>query len=54
MSLYPPKVVRRVAAALRLAAQSLRNRGHQLGEDGRWVKARLGKAEGLTAIAHQL
>ncbi len=48
------KVVSRVAAALRLAAQSLRNREHQLGEDGRRMKARLGKAEGLTATAHQL
>ena len=48
------KVVSRVAAALRLAAQSLRNSEHQLGEDGRRMKARLGKAEGITATAHQL
>ena len=48
------KVVSRVAAALRLAAQSLRNSEHQLGEDGRRMKARLGKAEGLTATAHKL
>jgi len=49
-----PKVVSRVAAALRLAAQSLSNREHQLGEDGRRMKARLGKAKGLTATAYQL
>ena len=48
------KVVSRVAAARRLAAQSLRNREHQLGEDGRRMKARLDKAEGLPATAHQL
>ena len=48
------KVVSRVATALRLAAQSLRNSEHQLGEDGRRMKARLGKAEGLTATAHKL
>ena len=27
---------------------------HQLGEDGRWVKCRLGMAEGITAMAGQL
>ena len=48
------KVVSRVAAALRLAAQSLRSSEHQFGEDGRRMKARLGKAKGLTATAHQL
>ena len=48
------KVVSRVAAALRLAAQSLRNSEHKLGEDCRRMKARLGKAEGLTATAHKL
>ena len=47
MSLYLAKVVSRVVAALR-------NREHQLGEDGRRMKARLGKAEGLTATAHKL
>ena len=40
--------------SLRLAAQSLRNREHQFGEDGRRMKARLGKAEGITATAHKL
>jgi len=36
------KVLSRVAAALRLAAQSLRNSEHQLGAYGRRMKARLG------------
>jgi len=49
-----PKVVSRVAAARRLAAQSLRSSEHQFGEDGRRMKARLGKAKGLTATAHKL
>ncbi len=35
-------------------AATLRNREHQLGEDGRWVKCRLGMAEGITAMAGQL
>jgi len=48
------KVVSRVAAALRLAAQSLRQSENKLGEYGRRMKARLGKAEGLTATAHKL
>ena len=48
------KVVSWVAAALRLAAQSLSNREHQLGEDCRRMKARLGIAEGLTATANKL
>lgn len=48
------KVVSRVAAALRLAAQSLRQSDNKLGEYGRRMKARLGKAEGLTATAHKL
>ena len=36
------KVLSRVAAALRRAAQSLRNSVHQLGAYGRRMKARLG------------
>jgi transposase len=48
------KVVSRVAAALRIAAQSLRNSEHKLGEYCRRMKARLGKAEGITATAHKL
>jgi transposase len=48
------KVVSRVATALRLAAQTLRNSDHKLGEYCRRMKARLGKAEGLTATAHKL
>jgi hypothetical protein len=47
LSHYLPKVVSRVAAALR-------NREHQFGEDGRWVKCRLGMTEGITAMAGQL
>ena len=49
-----PKVVSRVAAALRLAAQSLRDSEHQFGEDCRGMKARLGKSKGLTATACKL
>lgn len=40
------KVVSRVAAVLRLAAQTLRNSDNKLGEYCRRMKARLGKAEG--------
>jgi hypothetical protein len=48
------KVISRVAAALRIAAQSVRNSDHKLGEYCRRMKARLGKAEGITATAHKL
>ena len=48
------KVVSRVAAVLRMAAQTLRNSEHQLGDYCRRMKARLGKAEGITATAHKL
>jgi len=48
------KVVSRVAAVLRMAAQTLRNSEHKLGEYCRRMKARLGKAEGITATAHKL
>ena len=33
--------------------QLRRNHEHQLGEDGRWVKFRLGTAEGITGMAGQ-
>ena len=48
------KVVSRVAAVLRMAAQTLRNSEHKLGDYCRRMKARLGKAEGITATAHKL
>jgi transposase len=48
------KVPSRVAAALRLAAQGMRNTETMLGEYSRRMKARLGKAEGITATAHKL
>ncbi len=48
------KVVSRVAAVLRMAAQTLRNSENKLGEYCRRMKARLGKAEGITATAHKL
>ncbi len=43
------KVVSRVAAVQRMAAQSLRNSEHKLGEYCRRMKARLGKAGGFPA-----
>lgn len=48
------RVVSRVAAVLRMAAQTLRNSEHKLGEYFRRMKARLGKAEGITATAHKI
>lgn len=44
----------RVAAALRLCAQALNHSKSQLGEFCRRIKGRLGKAEGITAVAHKL
>jgi transposase len=48
------KVPNRVATALRLAAQGLQRSESQLGQYLRRMKARLGKAEGITATAHKL
>lgn len=48
------KVPSRVARALGLAAQALRNSQSRLGDFCRRMKARLGKAEGITATAHKL
>lgn len=48
------RVVNRVAAALRMAAQSLTHAKCALGDYCRRMKARLGKAEGTTAVAHKL
>lgn len=47
-------VKNRVANALRLAAFGLSNSKSKLGEFARRMKARLGKAEGITATAHKL
>ncbi len=44
----------RVAACLRMAAQALTRAKSALGEYCRRMKARLGKAEGTTAVAHKL
>jgi len=48
------RVASRMAAALRLAAQGVRQSQSMLGEYCRRMKARLGKAEGITATAHKL
>jgi len=48
------KVNHRVARALRLAAYGLGNAKSELGIYCRRMKARLGKAEGITATAHKL
>ncbi len=48
------KINSRVAAALRMAGQAVRNSENKLGEYCRRMKARLGKAEGITAVAHKL
>lgn len=47
-------VSNRVASALRLAAQGISHAHCALGELCRRMKARLGKAEGITAVAHKL
>ena len=48
------KVPSRVAAALRLAAQNMARSDNKLAELCRRLKARLGKAEGIVAVAHKL
>lgn len=48
------RVVNRLSAALRMAAQGLTNAKCAMGEYCRRMKARLGKAEGTTAVAHKL
>jgi len=48
------KVQSRVAAALRLAAQAVARCDDRMGELCRRMKARLGKAEGLVAVAHKM
>ena len=48
------KVQSRLAGALRLAAQALRNSHSRLGDYSRRLKGRLGKAEGITATARKL
>ena len=48
------RVASRMATALRLAAQGLRQSQSMLGEYCRRMKGRLGKAEGITATAHKL
>src|SRR5690606_33089098 len=44
----------RLAAALRMAVQGLSHSKTALGDHCRAMKARLGKAEGITATAHKL
>jgi len=48
------KVVNRVAAALRMAAESLSHDKSYLGQYYRRMRARIGPAEALTAAAHKL
>jgi len=48
------KVPSRVARALRLAAQGVARSENKIGELCRRLKARLGKAEGIVAVAHKL
>jgi len=48
------RVVNRVASTLRMAAQGLTNAKCAMGEYCRRMKARLGKAEATTAVAHKL
>ncbi|MEL0016872.1 MAG: IS110 family transposase [Rhodospirillales bacterium] len=48
------RVSNRIANALRMAAQSLTHANSALGEHCRRMKARLGKTEGTTAVAHKL
>lgn len=47
-------IANRVSAALRMAAQGLGHAKSEMGEYCRRMKARLGKAEGITAVAHKL
>ncbi len=48
------RVVNRLAAALRMSAQGVMNSKSEMGNYCRRMKARLGKAEGTTAVAHKL
>ena len=48
------KVANRLATAFRLSAQALWRNESELGAWSRRMKARLGKAEGITATAHRL
>ena len=48
------RVVNRIAGTLRMAAQGLTFGKSEMGDYGRRMKARLGKAEGITAVAHKL
>lgn len=48
------RVANRLATALRLSAQALWQSKSQLGDWCRRMKARLGKAEGITATAHRI
>ena len=48
------RVVNRVSAALRMAAQGVSHAKCALGAYCRRMKGRLGKAEGITAVAHKL
>lgn len=48
------RVANRLSAALRLSAQALWQSKTQLGDWCRRMKARLGKAEGITATAHRV
>ncbi|NBQ02773.1 MAG: IS110 family transposase [Opitutae bacterium] len=47
-------IANRVSAALRMAAQGLGHAKSEMGEYCRRMKGRLGKAEGITAVAHKL
>ena len=48
------KIVNRVSNILRLAAHALGRANNRMGEYCRRMKGRLGKAEGITAVAHKL
>ncbi|HEV7403580.1 MAG TPA: transposase [Chthoniobacteraceae bacterium] len=48
------KVAHRLAAAFRLAALSLSRTNDAMGQYCRRMKGRLGKAEGIVAVAHKL
>jgi hypothetical protein len=48
------QVAKRLAGALRLSAQALWQSKSNLGDWCRKMKARLGKAEGITATAHRI
>jgi len=48
------KVVNRMSQALRMAAQGVANAHNAMGEYCRRIKAKLGKAEGKTAVTHKL